>query len=80
VDELHKLIDDLDEALGPDVTVLYGPNRIPENDDPRREAYLVMAKDEDLLLNHYAPHPRHQEMLARLDWLEDMAAADLHRR
>jgi hypothetical protein len=79
VDELHRLMDDLDAALGDDVTVIYGPNKLPENNDQRREAYLVIAKDEDALLKHYRPHPLHEEMLARLDWLEEMAAADLHK-
>lgn len=78
VDELHRLIEALNDAVGGDVTIMYGPDRLPQNEDPRREAYLVIAKDENLLLNHYAPHPLHVEMLNRLDWLEDMVAADLY--
>jgi hypothetical protein len=79
IEEMHRLIELLDEAVGSDVTVMYGADRLPQNEDPRREAYLVVAESEDLLLNHYQPHPLHQEMLNRLDWLEDMVAADLHR-
>jgi len=77
IDELHQLMQELDSALAPEIKVLYGPDVMPANKDPRREAYLVIAPDGDKLLNYYQPHPLHQEMLARLDWLEDMVAADL---